>query len=249
MPTFKKLVKIILLFSICLFVFSCFQKDNFPKKEEIVNELYQEPLQAGVEKAPFQLQEGEFTYMITPKYTYELYGLVVSYYDSENWLDLWHKNDPLNTKDVCVIWGDNIKSGVYQKMKFSHGEFTCYAKFKKGVDFSWYSKFYNSQISNNHLLPKNDEIYEEMKNVSSGDQIYFKGYLVDYSVKSLQGGGGTRATSTIRADTGNGACEIIYATDFQILKKGNLVHSAISGFSKYTMIICFFILLILVFKL
>ena len=45
-----------------------------------------------------------------------------------------------------------------------------------------------------------------------GDQIHFEGYLSSYSNAS----GFHRGTSTIRTDTGNGACETVYVTEFDI---------------------------------
>jgi hypothetical protein len=242
---FKKLIKIIFLISVVLFVFSYFQKNKLPIKGEIMDSLYREPLQTELQMEPFKIQKKESTYTIIPRYDYELYGLVVSQYDSENWFDFWHKGDPLNTKDACTVWGDNIKSDVYQKMKFSHGEFTCYAEFKPDIDYSWYSKFSSANLSNNHLLPGSEEIYNEIKKVTIGDQIYFKGYLVDYTVDS-QNGRSSRNTSTVRTDD---KCEIVYVTDFQILKKGNPIYYLINRISGYLVIFSFIILILLFFRL
>lgn len=245
MVVFKRIIKIVLLISIILLVFFYFQRNKLPEREEVLDSLYQEPLQQEVKMEPFQVEEGEFAYEIVPRYSYELYGLVVSYHDSESWLDVLHKEDPLNTKDLCVVWGDNIKNGVYQNMKFTHGEFTCYAEFKSDADSSWYSKFSGSQLSNNHLLPKDEYIYKAIKDATTGDQIYFKGYLVNYSVRNPQGEIRKRSTSTIRADSG---CEVVYVTDFQILKKGKSVYSSINRVLKYLIVVCLVLLLIFLFK-
>ena len=209
----KKLLRILLLISIIAFIISYFYKNRPPSLNKISEVLYQEPLQTEISMEPLSIQKEEFTYNITPRLSYELYGLIVSDYDSENWLDLSHEKDPLNTKDVCVIWGDNIKSNVYQQMKFTHGEWTCYAEFKSNVDFSWYSQFSSSRLSNNHLLPKDENVYKEMKKAAVGDQIHFKGYLVDYSITTSEGEKGSRTTSVSRDDTG---CEIIYVTEIEV---------------------------------
>lgn len=225
-----------------LFIYSYFKKDNLPQPSEILTSLYQEPIQTGIEMEQFNIQKDEFTYQITPKYTYTLYGLIVSDYDSENPFDLSHENDPLNTKDLCVIWGDSIQSGVYQQMKFGHGEWTCYFEFKDGIDSEWHSKFNSSQGSNNHLLPKDEDIYQEIKKTAIGDQVYFKGYLVDYSIETPEGETGTRETSTVREDCG---CEIIYVTEFKILKEVNPIFRLMYNISKYAIIACLVILIFL----
>lgn len=240
----KTSVKILLLINLVIFIYSYFKKDTLPQPSEILSSLYQEPGQTEIEIESFSLEKEGFTYNITPKYAYELYGLIVSDYDSENPFDLSHEKDPLNTKDLCVIWGDNSMNGVYQEMKFGHGEWTCYFEFRSGVGSEWYSKFNDSQGSNNHLLPKDDNIYNEIKKSAVGDQIHFKGYLVDYSIKTPEGETGTRKTSTVREDSG---CEIVYVTEFEISKEGNHLFRLLFNISKYAITVCLIILILLFF--
>ncbi|OGZ27719.1 MAG: hypothetical protein A2365_03695 [Candidatus Nealsonbacteria bacterium RIFOXYB1_FULL_40_15] len=215
----RRIFSIILILSVFLFIFSFFKKNDLPDKNEILNEIYIAPIQSETILEPFCEEKEGYGYDITPRYEYELRGVVVSMYDSENWLDYAHKADPLNTKDLCVLWGDNIKNEVYQQMKFKHGEFTCYPIFKNGIDRNWYQKFSWSYGSNNHLLPATDEVYKDIKKTQIGDQIYLKGYLVNYQI-----GAGTRTTSTIREDTGDRSCEVVYVTEFKVLKEGNALY-------------------------
>ena len=51
-----------------------------------------------------------------------------------------------------------------------------------------------------------------------GDQVRLRGVLAEY--RNPQNGF-FRSTSTTRDDTGNGACETIYVTDFEIVRKAN----------------------------
>jgi hypothetical protein len=104
--------------------------------------------------------------------------------------------------------------------------------------FSW------SQISNSNLLPANEDIYKKIKSANIGDQVSFSGYLVDYSY-DIGKGEWRRITSTIREDTGNGACEIIYVSNFVIIKKANLPYHIAFQISKYAFIICLILLFIL----
>lgn len=247
MSFLRNVVKIFLLISLVAFGYSFFQRNILPEKEWVSDKLYKEPVQRDLNMNTFQIEKGEFIYTINPKYSYELYGLIVADYNSDSWFDLTHKADPLNTEDICVIWGDNIKIGIYKDMKFSHGEFTCYWKFNKKIDPSQYSDFKQNQISNNHLLPKDNAISEKIKKAKIGDQIYFKGYLVDYNVHLLSGSNQTRNTSITRDDTGNGACEVVYVTDFQIIKKNNNTYSSIYKISGYALLVFFILFLISLF--
>ncbi|MCD6094819.1 hypothetical protein J7J39_02870 [bacterium] len=234
----KKIIKAILLISIILLGISFFKKKEMPSKEEILDVLYQAPIQSETQAPSFTTERKGVVYRVVPLYNYELWGLIVSYNDCERWWDYHHKaaRDYLNTKDICVVWGKNIKSEVYRRMKFDSGSWTCYSH----IPYFEIKNFDHSCLSNNHLLPANRQIYKEIKKTDIGDQIHIKGYLVKYSRRP--GTGGWRESSTTRLDNG---CEIIYVTDFQILKRGNIAWHYIYTISKYSIIACLIILTII----
>ena len=62
-------------------------------------------------------------------------------------------------------------------------------------------------------------IAKVLKGARVGDQIHVRGYLAEYS--HHQGFAFFRGTSTTRKDTGNGACETVYATEAEIIRPGN----------------------------
>ena len=239
-----KILKIILLIGIILLGVSFIQKDelSFPKNE-VVEKLFQEPIQTETDKDEFKVSREGMTYTITPLFNYELYGLVVSYNNSDHWLDYHHNRwqDFVNIKDVCVIWGDNINSEVYKAMKFKSGSIACHATFKFRTKKEISSKFKPNCLSNNHLLSDNEKINKILKKVKTGDQIYLKGYLAEYSNDEgwygIEGYDAKRGTSVTRTDTGN-SCETIYLTDFQILKRTNAFWHYTYDFSKYLIIFC-----------
>ena len=240
----KVILRITFVVSIIALVVSSLNRHNLPEKTDILKSLDREPVQQGIDKDPFKFQKEDYTYNITPHYSYEMYGLVVSDYDSEVWYDILHEHDPLNTKDICVIWGDNINTDVYQQMKYSHGEFTCYAEFKSDADRSWYDKFNPAQVANNHMLPADDAIYKSIKSATIGDQIYIKGVLVDYSINTPQGPTGERTTSTVRDDYG---CEIIYTTGFEVIKKGNELFHTLHTASLFSLVASLISLIVILF--
>lgn len=242
MKTFKLIVGISLLASLGLYGFSFLEMDALPERDLILEDLYEPPIQGELrDPKPIRKEKEGFIYLIDPIYSYEISGLVVADYNSENWLDIFHSKDPLNSKDVCVAWGSNLSSGAYQKTKFSHGEFTCFWQVQEqDVVFN------NNEISNNHLLPANEEINGKIKESRVGDQIYIRGYLANYNITATDLNV-SRNTSISRNDTGNGACEVIYVTDFQILKRTNNVYHSIHLFTGYLSIFLFFLYIIVYF--
>jgi hypothetical protein len=240
MVVMKKLAKIVLVVSLFLLGISFFQKEKSPPKENILESLSQEPAQSETTAASFKATVDEIVYTIEPLYEYELRGMVVSYFDANSWLDYFHKDwgDFLNIKDLCVIWGENARSGVYEKMKFKTQSWACFYQWPDRVTGS---RFRGNQLSNNHLLSDDSEINQKIMKVKKGDQVYIKGFLASYSHSN---GEFKRGTSTTREDQGNGACETIYVTDFQVLKKANQGWWLVYKTSQYLIVACLLFLVI-----
>jgi hypothetical protein len=117
-------------------------------------------------------------------------------------------------------------------MKFKNRDFTCFYSYP---DEATGKIFTEDCLSNNHILPADSLVARAVMSARRGDQIHLKGWLVSYGQR---GSPYKRMTSTTRADRGNGACETIFVTDFEILRRANaewrLLHSA----SLILMIIC-----------
>lgn len=211
------LFKLFLLSALVLVIVSFFYHKSLPTKDQILIEIEQSPIQKPVGKNPIIIEKEGFTAEISPLYNYELYGLVVTQYNTESWYDYYHKRDPFNTKDLCVVWGSNITTGAYMTGKYRSGEFTCYWNFNTESD---YQNFLENEIANNHLIPENDELANVIKRAKIGDQIHFKGYLANYRIADSDGKMiGERKSSTTREDTGNNSCEVVYVTEFEIIKE------------------------------
>ena len=195
---------------------------QWPAENDIVPDVLREPVQSETQALPFTLKHKGKQYSITPKFNYELWGLVVSCHESADPFDYYHEQwgDDLNVKDLCVVWGQNVKSGVFRKMQFSSGSWTCYPKCS-GSDWPQImNKFRYDQLSNNHILAESSSIFDRLRRIRRGDQIYLKGYLAEYS---HSGGKFHRGTSVTRTDTGNGACETIFIKDLKILRESHPV--------------------------
>ncbi|MCP4690539.1 MAG: hypothetical protein GY859_20970 [Desulfobacterales bacterium] len=194
---------------------SFFMKDRLPDPDPSIRKLYKFPVQTETEKDPFFINAGDVRYTIAPLFDYELHGMVVTYYDSTGWWDVSHKflwRDFLNIKDICVVYGHNAQSGVYQDMSFKSGSWTCYSK----PDGELRTFFSPACLSNNHLLAAEKDIKKEIMRAERGDVIRLKGFLAKYHHKN-----GSRGSSTTRFDSGGSACETVFVEEFEILKKSN----------------------------
>jgi hypothetical protein len=105
-------------------------------------------------------------------------------------------------------------------MRFTSGSWTLNMDAKFGTSPSRrqeiFTNFSPNCISNNHVLPANDRISALIMNAGKGDQIWMKGYLVDYTTPKWEGS--WRESSTVRDDRG---CEVVYVTDFKIQRKAD----------------------------
>lgn len=191
---------------------------RLPPPDLIDGSLYAEPVQTeGEVPPPFEVERKGVRYLVTPLFGYEIRGLVVSEHDSRSFIDLAHKrwNDHLNVKDLCVVWGRNVASDAYRRMRFRNRDFTCYYR---SPDAETGALFSASCISNNHLLAGDDLVARAVRKLRRGDQVRVAGWLASYE---QPGTPFRRGTSTTRADRGDGACETIYVTDCEVLRPGN----------------------------
>ena len=153
--------------------------------------------------------------LITFKYEYEIDALVV------------HTNrhhgfgiaDQLSPIDVALAWGDVAEYNDRINFHWSQRGRFVYWKINDGADLALIGDVatVNRQLSNNHLIPANPDIRKQIKRILPGDHIKLKGYLVDIDAFGKDGASFWWYTSTIRSDTGDGSCEIIYVTEVEQL--------------------------------
>ena len=210
----RSLCKFAMSASAVTLVVAFFNRNDIPARIEFHPKLADEPRQRALDQRPFTVPYAGVDYRVEPLYSYELYGLVVSYrqHDGES---LMHRssNDHLNMADVCVVWSDTAFSPTLGALDFWNGIFTCNVQTRDSV--AW-SRFKMNQLANNHLISADPFIRDEVARVRIGDQIRIKGSLARYGAV----GGGLRGTSTTRNDTGDGACETILVDEFEIVTRG-----------------------------
>ncbi len=214
----ETLFKWTFLCGLLISLFCYLYKDRLPAPTYYDSFSLDKPIQTPTSEVPFSVSAKEQQYIIEPQFAYELYGVIVSYHDADSILDIWHHDkwkDYINLRDLCVIWDDNVRNGVYLDMKFSNDSWTCWAYWPNQ---EIKNRFDMTALSNNHLLVDDVEVKKALMSAEPGDYIHFKGMLASYRNPANHF---SRGTSTTRTDTGNGACETVYLREFEVINKAN----------------------------
>lgn len=69
-----------------------------------------------------------------------------------------------------------------------------------------------TQSTNMHLIPADEVIEQSLKSVQPGEIVVFNGYLVEVRARDNW----HWRSSLTRSDTGDGACELVYVTSFEV---------------------------------
>jgi hypothetical protein len=187
---------------------------RLPPPPAIDERLQIEPVQTSTEMPHFRFVWKGTPYIVEPKANYHLRGLIVSHNNPSGWGDIYHDDKSVDLRDLCVVWGETLANGSYLDASYWSEPWTCNVRTKKyGNDFS------PSELSNNHILAGSDQVAATIQSAWIGDQIELKGFLVDYYPESQPNY--VRPTSLVRTDTGNGACEVFFATEARFLATAN----------------------------
>jgi hypothetical protein len=189
-------------------------KDALPDPAKLQVEELEEPVQKSVRKPPIDTRVNGVDYRIQPRYAYELNAVVVSLHHSDSWWDYAHKEwgDHVNVMDLCVAWGDSVRSGAYRDVSFSNTQWECHWSYRSELAMK---HFNNAQASNNHIVTDDPGLARALRDIHVGDQIRLRGYLVDYASFKDGRQTGNRVSSETRTDSGPGACEVLYIDGFE----------------------------------
>jgi len=243
-----KILKIIFIGMLAAYLPTLFIKNDYRRVDSIVPEALGQPAQSKIEAAsPFQFSDGDYRYTAHPLYNYEIAAMIVHRMDYRRFSI--HKTDSVFPMDLCLMWGDSLKKKSYQNksLKFSQDFRFCLYRWQGERPFNL------SEVSNNHLLIKDDGLKRMLKGLSSGDQIKITGQLVNVEAEKLSAGDPynpekIRWNSSLgRDDQGAGACEVILVEDLRILQKSNPASYLVNKISKFGLLGIGSVLLILFF--
>jgi hypothetical protein len=202
--------------SLMLAAVAWWMKDSLPPPAQLMPELDAEPKQVRVDRPAFSTSVDGVAYRIQPRFSYDMSALVVSLHDSDTWWDYAHKawNDRINLVDLCVVWGRSARSGAYRGISFANNQWECH--WSTSSQQAWQA-FDQTEAANNHMVTDDPAIGKALRRIRIGDQIRVRGYLIDYTTLKNGIPAGTRVSSTVRTDTGNGACEVLYVESLEVL--------------------------------
>lgn len=161
-----------------------------------------DPIQDEADEETFEHNGFELTRLAT----YEIEARVIS---------IKSYNHDLSPLDFALGWGNMSDPKNYEPLNIKQ-------------EMRWYSYNWGPEgppipekeiahsSANTHLIPANEDIEDQLKDVDEGDVVVLKGYLVQAQKKEKRGVF-TWRTSLKRTDTGGGACEILYVESVDVV--------------------------------
>jgi len=223
-------LRLLLIVFVIVFGVSFFTKNRLVQINDIHAATFKDPIQTAITKSPtINFKSGDYQYITSPLFDYKITGVVVSKHDYNPSDDNIEK--PIRY-DLCIVWGQNVKDKIYlsSKLSFSQGNRFCNYNYSEPVSFD------TNQISNNHLVTINDVILDRIKSINTGDEVTVSGKLINMTASGNYNDdtaphGMSWSTSTIRTDTGAGACEVILVDSVDVLTSVHETDSTVNMYS------------------
>lgn len=180
---------------------SVFQRDSFdhlPPERAAPDDPVQEAL--GAVKT---LKKDKFSFRLTHRF--KIKALVLS---RKNYA-LGDESD-ISPVDLALGWGPMSNPNPLKLIRISQGGRFYRFRYDNAPPINHREIELNS--ANMHMIPANETVARDLKAVNKGDVIEISGYLANVR----RDDGWTWNSSTTRADTGRGACEIVYIESIKI---------------------------------
>lgn len=162
-----------------------------------------------VDMITLQGKEGEI--FLSPMATYSVSAEVVS---AKDYSDDWQAE--FEPTDLALAWGDLAKPEYQEGITYTQSGRWYYYNYDSS--FKSDGTYVTEHSSNHHVIPANDTIKKAVQKIKQGQKVKIDGYLVDVRY-AISTGEFTQTSSLSRADTGDGACEIIYVKKIQVDEK------------------------------
>jgi hypothetical protein len=160
------------------------------------------PIQKDLQNAEAIVKDG---YRITPLAQFEVEARVLS--AERYWLG---READLAPVDLALGWGPMSDQSVLDQIEIWQ---SSRFYFWKSNQLPIPANEISEHSANMHLIPANKYVDRQLKSARAGNVVRFTGYLVQ-----IEAGDGWRWRSSMtRADTGNGACEVVLVEDVSVI--------------------------------
>lgn len=121
--------------------------------------------------------------------------------------------EALSPLDLGLSWGQMSDNRFVQQVDFAQaGRFLSWRPKPPAVALPFENHEFNRMVANMHMIPANHWVREVLMASKRDHIVSFKGYLVRISNPQ----GFYWSSSLSRDDTGDGACEVVWVTQFRI---------------------------------
>lgn len=119
--------------------------------------------------------------------------------------------------DLALAWGDLANPEKGKGITYTQSGRWYFYVFDS--TYKGNSIYIGQHSSNHHIIPANDNIKVALVKIKKGQKVKIDGYLVNVDYRFMDQSGFTQSSSLTREDTGDGACEVLYATKLQVEDK------------------------------
>lgn len=119
--------------------------------------------------------------------------------------------------DIALVWGRVAESDYNKYLKYGfdniwkHNQWLQVQLKNSTLPEGMGEGYLMTHISNNHIFPANENIFNAVAHLKKGEEVQLSGYLVNVTDSE----GGRYTTSTSRTDIEAGACECFYVNRVQ----------------------------------
>lgn len=112
--------------------------------------------------------------------------------------------------DFALAWGDLNREDIDDTISYAQG--MRFYTYRWSAETTVSPAYIGSHSANVHIIHSDKNILKKVGGIRKNDHIRLQGYLVQVNFPY-----GPWRSSLTRTDSGNGACEIMYVTDVQVL--------------------------------
>jgi hypothetical protein len=158
------------------------------------------PLQSEIPKESWAFHGASFDSTAS----YDITARVLSAHDYPDGADDFSLVSP---RDLALGWGVMSDSAVLKHLNINQGS--------RFYHYEWWGSppapplLISISSANTHLIPSTEVVAAQIAKIKAGDVVHLQGKLVNIRLP----GGQNIATSTTRADTGAGACEVLWVEE------------------------------------